>query len=169
MTAGGPSSFTGGQRLYVKARAMVDTRTLNGSEARSVIATEEGPYHDVKRIAIPPAKLSQSVSAFANTGGGELFIGIAEIKENGQERREWQGFTDREDANGHIQAIESLSPLGNHYNYEFLKCDGFTGLVLHIIVFKTLNIIGSTDGTPYVRKNASNLPVRGRRRSKDCA
>ncbi|WP_084674085.1 ATP-binding protein [Methylobacterium sp. WSM2598] len=140
---------------------MVDTRTLDKAEADRVIAIEEGPYHDVKRIAVAPAKLSQSVSAFANTGGGELFIGIAEIKDAGAERREWQGFADREDANGHIHAIENLSPLGNHYQYEFLKCEVYPGLVLHIIVFKTLNIINSTGGTPYIRKNAANLPVRG--------
>ena len=39
---------------------------------------EEGQYSEVKSIAITPAKLGNTISAFANTDGGDLYIGIGE-------------------------------------------------------------------------------------------
>ena len=37
---------------------------------------EEGHFGDLKSKDISPAKMSESASAFANTDGGELWIGI---------------------------------------------------------------------------------------------
>jgi hypothetical protein len=42
-------------------------------EARnSILQLEEDHFHDVKAKEIKPAKLSESVSAFANAAGGEM-------------------------------------------------------------------------------------------------
>ena len=75
----------------------------------------------MKAIAITPAKLSHTISAFANTDGGDLYIGIGEQLLGGNaKKREWAGFPDVEAANGHLQAFERAFPLGKDFQYEFL-------------------------------------------------
>lgn len=138
---------------------MADKKTILSSEANRILSIEEGHYADVKRIDIAPSKLSKTISAFANTAGGEIFVGIAETKTNGKTVREWAGFPDLEAANAHIQVIESLGALGNHYLPVFLTCKGKRGYVLHLNIFKTTGVLNATDGIPYVRRNAQNLPV----------
>jgi len=121
-----------------------------------VIGTEEGQFSDVKAIGIAPAKLSKTCSAFANADGGDLYIGIAEDKATNT--REWIGFPTPEAANGHIQAFEQLFPLGQDVDYEFLRCESLQGLVLHVSINKTKGIVRATNGIPYVRRGAQDLP-----------
>lgn len=45
-----------------------------------ILSLEEGHFHDLKAIEIRPSKLSESVSAFANAGGGEIYVGVREEK-----------------------------------------------------------------------------------------
>lgn len=140
---------------------MVDKTQIDGDEAERLLVLEEGSYLDLKHSDIQPAKLSRSVSAFCNTSGGELFVGIGEKTTGTTKQRFWAGFADMEAANAVLQVIEKMSPLGNHYKATFLSCDKFPGVVLHLIVFKTGGIIRSTDDTAYVRRGAQNLPVQG--------
>ena len=51
---------------------------IRESQADLVTRMEEGQFSDLKSTAIAPAKLSHTISAFANTDGGELYIGISE-------------------------------------------------------------------------------------------
>ena len=44
----------------------------------------------------------------------------------------WSGFQDEEDANGHLQAFEQVSPFGEDLDGEFLRCPSQSGLVLHV-------------------------------------
>lgn len=143
-------------------RQTVDIRELNDEDADVILAYDETHFRDLKSRDIAPAKLSQSISAFANTAGGEIFVGIAESEDDsGVKQRNWVGFDDSEAANGLIQAIESLSPLGNFYNAQFLKCPGRPGLVLHLIFHKTKDVLNATNGTAYVRRGAQKLPIVG--------
>lgn len=139
---------------------MAEQRTIPSSEAGRLLLLEEGHYADVKRIEIKPAKLSESVSAFANTSGGELFIGIAEDKNpDGAKSRRWAGFKDLEAANPIMQVLERMAPLGNHYTAKFLSCEGREGYVLHLTVLKTKDILLSSDGSTFIRRNAQNLRI----------
>lgn len=139
---------------------MADLNTIPKEEAEAILNFEEGHYLDVKRVELKPAKMSQSVSAFANTAGGEIFLGISETEQpDGSKLRDWIGFTDMEAANAHFQVLETLGQLGNHFNAVFLRSEGKTGYVLHLTVPKTKDIINSTDGRPYKRSGAQNLPV----------
>jgi ATP-dependent DNA helicase RecG len=52
-----------------------------------------------------------------------------------------------------------MGELANHYTATFLTCSRFPGQVLHLTVPKTTDIITASDGVPYVRRNAQNLPV----------
>lgn len=87
-----------------------------------------------------------------------MYIGIDEVEVDGEKRRTWRGFLDQESANGHIQALEAQFPLGQDYNYSFLSCVGYNGLVLHVNVNRSRAIVKASDGTPYLRRGAQNLP-----------
>lgn len=139
----------------------MELTTISKDEAGSILGLAENHFRDLKAKEIAPAKLTQSVSAFANASGGEIFIGIKETTIDSIKTREWDGFADEEAANAIIQTIETMSPLGNHYRAEFLKCDDLPGLVLKITVRKTREILAASNGTVYIRKSAQKIPVQG--------
>lgn len=122
-----------------------------------VLSHDEGHFLDLKAVEIAPAKLTRSISAFANADGGELYIGIDEDKT--LQSRKWRGFVDEEAANGHLQAFESLFPLGGEFDYEFLGSPTDPTLVLHATVQKTKDIKFASDGIPYLRRGAQNLRI----------
>ena len=132
---------------------------ISEAQADLVIRIEEGQFLEVKSTAITPTKLSHTISAFANTDGGELYIGISEeILGGGVKQRSWAGFPDIEAANGHMQAFERYFPLGQNFQYEFMRCPTRSGVVLHVTVTRTQGIVTATDGKAYIRRGAQNLP-----------
>lgn len=119
-----------------------------------LIKKGESHFIDFKSKEIKPSKLTKTLSAFANADGGELYIGIEER----QDKFYWSGFSTIEDANGHIQALESLFPLGAYFKYGFVQVDGRRGFVLQIDVAKTPDIRKAHDGIVYLRRGAQSLP-----------
>jgi|TARA_R100000455_G_scaffold31194_2_gene23871 ATP-dependent DNA helicase RecG len=138
---------------------LITRRTISSDDAERILQLSENHFLDVKSIDVTPAKTSKAISAFANAGGGELFIGIDENKKHELPARSWRGFSNEESANGFFQVFEKLDPLGNSFFYEFLHSDSNPGLLLHLVVNKTQSIIKSSDGRTYIRKNAQSLPV----------
>jgi ATP-dependent DNA helicase RecG len=125
-----------------------------------VLALPEGHFHDLKSRDIAPAKLTRTISAFANAAGGELYIGVDErAGPAGAKIRSWRGFADPEEANGHIQAFERVSPFGAYVKATFLQCSTEAGLVLQLEILKTREITAATDGVVYIRRGAQNLPL----------
>jgi len=118
-------------------------------------------FCDLKAIGISTKKLGRAVCAFANTAGGDLYVGIAETDLLGAKVRTWHGFHNQEAANGHLQSLEALFPLGAEYSYEFLSCPGSLGLVLHVAVQRTPQIARAHDKKIWVRRGAQNLEVKG--------
>lgn len=139
---------------------MMDQTGITPDQKDRILAIEENHFNDLKGKRIRPSKLTESVSAFANASGGEIYLGIDESNARGK-LRHWNGFSDIEEANAHLQAITNQSPLGSHFFGTFLSCNGENGYVLQIQVHKTKDIIYSSDGTAYVRKGAQNLRVSG--------
>src|SRR5437660_3205443 len=124
------------QRLFMTVS--LPTIEVDVAQADKVTQIEEGQFSDVKAVAITPSKLSQTISAFANADGGELYIGIGEqLLGGGVKKREWAGFGDIEAANAHMAVFEQCFPLGKDFQYEFLKYPGRPGVVLHVIVSRT--------------------------------
>lgn len=138
---------------------MIETKPITENQKNIILDIEEDHFRDLKAIDIKPAKLTKTISAFANTVGGEIYIGIDETEVAGVKQRKWRGFADIEAANGHLQIFEQLFPLGTDFNYTFLQMDGEDGLVLQVSILKTKQIVKASDGVPYIRRGAQSLPV----------
>jgi len=131
---------------------------ITDKQLQEVLSYTEGHFSDVKAKEIKPAKLTKTISAFANADGGEVYIGIAEDLSLPFSYK-WQGFAEPEDANAHLQVFESLFPLGEDYLYNFLSHPRQSGVILQIIVRKTKAVVKASGGIPYIRRGAQNLPV----------
>ncbi len=130
---------------------------LTQQESNKLLSLEEGHFIDLKSRNISPAKLTKSLSGFANAEGGELFVGIDE--DVPKKKRTWRGFERIEDANGFIQCFEGLFPLGDECIYGFLQSPAEIGLVLKIEIRKSKDVKIASDKKAYVRRGAQNLPV----------
>lgn len=133
---------------------MIVTASIADEEVEKLLKLNEDHFRDLKAKEIPPSKLTRTLSAFANAEGGELYIGITDIK------RTWDGFENEERANGFIQAFEELFPAGNDHKYTFLKNDKQNGVVLKIEIDKSRDIKKASDGIVYLRRSAQNLPIK---------
>jgi ATP-dependent DNA helicase RecG len=145
----------------IGAMSNVDKITISGEQRDRLLSLEEGHFSELKAIEVSTKKLAMTVSAFANSGGGDLYIGIGETEIVGVKIRTWRGFHDQEAANGHLQSLEAMFPLGAEYSYEFLASPGSPGLVLHISVQRSPQIARAHGKKVYVRRGAQNLEVRG--------
>jgi ATP-dependent DNA helicase RecG len=139
----------------------IDLIPITGAERDRLLVLEEGHFSELKAKEIAPKKLAKTISAFANAAGGDLYIGIGETELLGTKIRTWHGFADQEAANGHLQSLEALFPLGAEYSYEFLRAPGSTGLVLHITVQRTPQVSRTHDKKVYVRRGAQNIEIKG--------
>ncbi len=137
----------------------IATKTVTPEEASAILEISESHFIDLKSAKISAGKLTKTVSAFANTSGGEIYVGIDEIVGSDGKERVWSGFSDEEAANSIFQVTEDIDPLGGNILAQFLKCDGLPGLVLLITVFKSQTVILATDGKAYIRRSAQSLPL----------
>src|SRR5258708_13793011 len=97
------------------------------------------------------------MSVLASREAGHPYIGIGGTGPD--KRRKWTGFPNQEAANGHLQIFEKLFPLGNDFQYEFLRAEARSGVVLHVQVNKTQEIKRASNSMPYIRRGAQGLPV----------
>jgi len=134
----------------------MDTYEISEEQAAHLLSREEGHFLDNKATTVSPAKLTKSLSAFANADGGELLVGFEEPSPG---KFRWRGFADVEDANGHIQHLEETFPYSGDFVYEFLRSNTNPGVVLKITVMKTRDLRKASDGKYYVRRGAQSLPV----------
>jgi len=133
----------------------ISTSIISKEQAEKIRLLDESPFADVKAREKTPSAVSENISAFANTDGGDIYIGITD------KERKWIGFDNIEAANAHLQVFENLFPLGTNFKYEFLRCDDaeYPGLVLYVQINKTQGIVNASNGIPYIRRGAQNLPV----------
>jgi ATP-dependent DNA helicase RecG len=135
-----------------------EIKAITRPQAEKIIHFEEGQFGDVKAIEKKPSSLTEDISAFANADGGDLYIGIDEFDVSGVKTRSWRGFVNPEAANAHCAVFDNLFPMGSEFQYEFLRCDGLPGLVLHVVVNKTRGLTLASNNIPYLRRNAASIP-----------
>ena len=136
----------------------MEEHDLSKEEAQLLMTKGEGHFLDYKSARISPRSLSKTISGFANSSGGEVFVGISE--ENYDDRRElsWEGLDDREAANPIIALLETLGGI-DICRVSFLRSDGLPGCILQIIVKKSRGVVLASNGLAYVRRGAQNLKV----------
>jgi ATP-dependent DNA helicase RecG len=134
----------------------IERLVISGRKLDELLERGEGHFLDFKSIDVSPAKLTRSLSAFANADSGELYIGIENEVRDAQDR--WRGFEREEHANGLIQTFEQFFPLGAHFRYEFIGCEGLPGLIVHCEIAKTPDIRSGSDRKVYLRRGAQSLP-----------
>lgn len=138
---------------------MIQTISITDEQKEKILKLSENHFNDLKSKDIAPASLTKTISAFSNAVGGELYIGIDEVDKNGVEEREWRGFINEEEANGHIQIFEKLFPVGDYYTYTFLSHPTSSGLVLFVSIKKNLHIVKASNESVYKRRSAQNLKL----------
>ncbi|MGD1853342.1 MAG: ATP-binding protein [Leptolyngbyaceae cyanobacterium] len=116
----------------------------------------EAQLIDFKDKRIKPSKLCQTVSALANSDGGEIFVGITEQPER---KFAWDGFRNEEEANGIIQAVEEILYLNCPFEVDFLAHEK-SGLVLRITICKASKVIYTSARKAYRRSNARNVELK---------
>lgn len=130
---------------------------IDDAQAANIMATQESYLSDIKAREIKPAKLSETISAFANAAGGDVYIGIGEDKATNT--RTWLGFDDPEHANAIFHTLFQAHSFGNHLKFEFLRNKALPGLVLHITIKKVKEIVRSSSGEIFVRVNAGKQKI----------
>lgn len=130
---------------------------VGGEAVARILALDEGHFLDFKARELDAAKLSVHAAAFANSAGGEIFVGIDEHNDG---TKAWRGFDDMEDANSHLQVLHEIFQGNNIAAVEFLNGVGVPGTVLHIIIEKSRDIVQTSQKEIYVRVGAQKLPVR---------
>lgn len=130
---------------------------VDDAQATRIMATQENYLNDIKARDIKPAKLSETISAFSNAAGGDVYVGIGENKKTNT--RTWLGFDDPEQANDIFHVLFQAHPFGNHLKFEFLSNKNLPGLVLHITIKKVKEIVKSSSGEVFVRVNAGKQKI----------
>ncbi|WP_114214015.1 RNA-binding domain-containing protein [Ochrobactrum sp. 3-3] len=138
---------------------MVDVKEISEDERIAILKLNESYFLDFKGKQVKPAKLSKTISAFANASGGELYIGVEESAGTAGKFHSWDGFQDQEAANHFFQLLNDIDPLGNSISKQFLFAEKASGYLLHLTISKTQGIIKASDGVAYIRSNASSLPL----------
>lgn len=130
---------------------------IDEAQAASIMATQENYLNDIKARDIKPSKLSETISAFSNAAGGDVYVGIGEDKSTNT--RTWLGFDDPEQANDIPHVLFQAHAFGNHVKFEFLSNKNLPGLVLHITIKKVKEIVKSSSGEVFVRVNAGKQKI----------
>lgn len=131
----------------------MQTSRLSDAERDRLISGWENQFFDRKSRRIAPAKLARTLSAFANTDGGDLVIGI-------EDDGTWDGFANVEAANDLINVgASTLSP--GYSTIEAVKHDNETGLLILFSVRRSPGVRTTPGGDAYVRRGAASVLVTG--------
>lgn len=138
----------------------MEVRVIAQDEVNSLLSLNEDHFNDVKSKRISPAKLQETFVAFANSDGGDLYVGIEDKSESGERI---VGFEEQEDSNAIISTLlEETAPAVENVLIEFLEVEG-RGLVLHFGIPKSPKVHYTASGDCYIRINAAKRKIKGER------
>jgi ATP-dependent DNA helicase RecG len=125
-------------------------------DREALLRLAEDHFVDLKSRRIPPHDLQKHLVAFANTDGGDIYVGVEDPKVRGTRIR---GFAKPESANDVIHALAEVSPTVDGVDFEFLDFQR-GGLVLHVAVPKSPKVHYTASGDCYIRRNASTRKIK---------
>ncbi|WP_139110049.1 ATP-binding protein [Ensifer sp. LC163] len=138
----------------------MEVRNIDQNEITSLLSLNEDHFNDVKSKRIAPAKAQETFIAFANSDGGDLYIGIEDKSINGERI---DGFHEQEEANAIISTLlEETLPAVENVLLEFLRVDG-KGMILHLGVPKSPKVHYAASGDCFIRVNAQKRKIKGER------
>lgn len=138
----------------------METRNAYNYEAATLLEKKEDHFLDFKSRSIAPNKLQESFVAFANSDGGDLYIGIEDEKSFGERII---GFYKPEDANDIISVmLEQTSPAVENVEIVFINFEA-NGYVLHFSIPKSPKVHYTAQGRCFIRVNASRREIKGER------
>ncbi|MDY7993798.1 ATP-binding protein [Paenibacillus polymyxa] len=138
----------------------MNTRISEKGEKRKLLALKEDHFNDLKSSRIKPSSLQEAFISFANTDGGDLYVGIEDPKVEGERI---VGFEKQEDANDIIHTLlEETNPSVENVIMEFIDFDA-GGLVLHISIPKSPKVHYTAQGKCFIRVNARKKEIKGER------
>lgn len=133
-----------------------EKKNVTQKEIDDILIIQEDWLIDKKGKDIKPAKLSKTVSAFANTNGGDIYLGISH--KDDKTVYFWDGFDSEEQMNQHIDVVTNMFDSYEDYSMETYQSNVDGTFVLHIVVHKTQKIIYASDGKAYIRHGVQNSP-----------
>lgn len=138
----------------------MEVRFIEQGEVQALLNLNEDHFNDIKSKRISPSKLQQTFVAFANSDGGDLYIGIEDKKLIGERL---VSFEEQENANSLISILlEETTPSVENVIIEFLKIKD-KGLVLHLGIPKSPKVHYTAAGECFIRINAATKKIRGER------
>lgn len=138
----------------------MNTRNLPSGEESKLLAIEEDHFQDIKSKAIAPSKLQETFVAFANSDGGEIWLGVEDKKFTGERIA---GFSKKEDANDILHTLlELTNPTVENVEIEFINFDS-KGFILHIDIPKSPKVHYCANGDCFIRINARKEKIKGER------
>ncbi|WUR12031.1 ATP-binding protein [[Empedobacter] haloabium] len=136
------------------------TVSASSDDVKILLSVKEDHFNDVKSARIAPAKLQETFVAFANSDGGDLYIGIEDRKVTTERII---GFAEAEDANAIISTLlEETKPAVESVFVEFIQVSS-KGLVLHFAIPKSPKVHYTASGDCYIRVNAATKKIKGER------
>lgn len=139
---------------------MFETRKPEYSERKKLLSLVEDHFNDIKSQRIKPSDLQEAFVSFANSDGGDLYIGIEDKKVPGERLL---GFKSIEEANDIIHTLlEETKPSVENIELEFIDFDK-SGYVLHISIPKSPKVHYTTQNKCFIRINARKKELKGER------
>jgi len=138
----------------------MDTRTITDGEALDLLTRGESHFWDFKS-SLSSGKVIQKIGcALANADGGEFLVGVEDAK-TGSGLDRWNGFASIEDGNHIIQSLSSDVTPPVPYAAEWLQVTDHesAGFACLVSIRKSPTVHETSDGTVYVRRNASTAKV----------
>ncbi len=137
----------------------MQTKVIASSEALALCLKQEDHFFDRKDASIDGKGIQKIVVAFANSDGGDVYVGISDDKHEPDENKRWRGVQTIEEYNQHIQAAMEIEP-SVPMEISFVKSQNLNQYILHISIEKSQSVHKTAAGTIYERKGAQSLPVK---------
>lgn len=136
----------------------IDVKNISIEDANKIIEKEEGHFFDVKSKDVSGAKIQKIAVAFANADGGEVFVGIKDLKDEAITSKRWDGMTLMEEYNSILSSLMLITPTLD-VSKIFITCSEYLGYVLNIKVEKSSQVHRTSSNEYYLRNGAQSLKL----------